>query len=162
MLRNHRSAVAVSSKTASKAASKTVSALRRAAYRHPAARRRAGGKGFFESLETRRMLAAHVAGDATVYATIQAAVDAATPGGIVSVDAGVYPERVTISKPLTLLGARPASTPAATPASRPARRGNPSSPARPSATAPAALPSTSTPTASSSTASPSRAAPVPT
>ncbi len=36
--------------------------------------------------------------------TIQAGLDAVKPGGAVSVLAGVYPERVTIAKPLTLSG----------------------------------------------------------
>jgi nitrous oxidase accessory protein NosD len=58
-----------------------------------------------EDLEPRRLLAAHVVGDATVYATIQAAVDAASPGSVINVDAGVYPELVTVNKPLTLHGA---------------------------------------------------------
>ncbi len=60
----------------------------------------------FERIESRILLAAHVAGDANVYATIQAAVDAAAAGAIVTVDAGVYPELVTINKPLTLRGAQ--------------------------------------------------------
>ena len=39
-----------------------------------------------ESLEERRLLAAHVVGSATSYATIQAAVDAAASGGTVTVE----------------------------------------------------------------------------
>src|SRR5215217_6730633 len=60
----------------------------------------------FERLEPRRLLAAHVVGNSTVYATIQAAVDAALPGAVVTVDAGVYPEMVVVNKKLTLRGAQ--------------------------------------------------------
>lgn len=59
-----------------------------------------------QALERRRFLAAHIAGDATVYATIQAAVDAAVAGATITVDAGVYPELVSIFKKLTIQGAR--------------------------------------------------------
>ena len=41
-----------------------------------------------EDLEARRLLAAHIAGDSTVYATIQDAVNAASPGAVINVDAG--------------------------------------------------------------------------
>jgi nitrous oxidase accessory protein NosD len=58
-----------------------------------------------EQLERRELLAAHIVGDATIYATIQDAVDAAAPGATIDVDAGVYPELVTVFKPLTLHGA---------------------------------------------------------
>src|SRR5947209_4650869 len=58
-----------------------------------------------ELLELRRMLAAHVVGSTAVYSTIQAAVNAAAPGGTVTVDAGTYPELVAIGKSLTVLGA---------------------------------------------------------
>src|ERR1041385_2868953 len=44
----------------------------------------------FELVERRQLLAAHVAGDSTIYATNQAAVDAAAPGGAVTVDPGNY------------------------------------------------------------------------
>jgi len=57
-------------------------------------------------LEPRLLLAAHIVGSATSYPTIQAAVDAAAPGATVNVDAGSYPELVTINKPLTLRGAQ--------------------------------------------------------
>ena len=58
-----------------------------------------------EQLEHRRMLAAHVVGSSTVYATIQAAVNAAAAGGTVKVDAGTYAEDVVINKTLTVEGA---------------------------------------------------------
>ncbi len=65
-------------------------------------------KGYraFETLEDRRLFAAHIAGNATVYATIQAAVDAAKPGAVIDVDAGTYSENVGIYKALTLRGAQ--------------------------------------------------------
>ena len=59
-----------------------------------------------ELLECRRLLAAHVLGNPTAYATIQAAVDAAVSGGTVTVDPGNYAELVFVTKPLTLLGAQ--------------------------------------------------------
>ena len=59
-----------------------------------------------EQLEARRLLAAHIVGDSTVYATIQAAVDAASPGATINVDAGEYDELVTVDKPLVLRGAQ--------------------------------------------------------
>src|SRR5258708_4558064 len=48
------------------------------------------GPALFERLECRQMLAAHIVGDPTVYATIQAAVDAAAPGAVINIDAGAY------------------------------------------------------------------------
>jgi regulation of enolase protein 1 (concanavalin A-like superfamily) len=59
-----------------------------------------------ETLETRRFLAAQIVGNPTSFATIQAAVDAASPGATITVDAGTYPEQVAISKTLTINGAR--------------------------------------------------------
>jgi hypothetical protein len=59
-----------------------------------------------EALEGRQMLAAHVLGSATVYSTIQAAVNAAPAGATISVDPGNYAELVTVSKPLTIDGAQ--------------------------------------------------------
>ena len=59
-----------------------------------------------ERLEGRLLFAAHVAGSTTPYATIQAAVNAAPVGGVVTVDAGTYAEQVTISKTLTIRGAQ--------------------------------------------------------
>src|SRR5258708_3816953 len=59
-----------------------------------------------ELLEGGRLFAAHIVGNATEFVTIQAAVDAAAAGSVINVDAGVYPELVTISKTLTLRGAR--------------------------------------------------------
>ena len=49
-----------------------------------------------ETLERRRLLAAHIVGSSTVYSTIQAAVDAAVAGQTVTVDPGNYPESVSI------------------------------------------------------------------
>ena len=66
----------------------------------------AGPSMLFDRLEDRQLMAAHVAGDATAYATIQAAVNAAPAGGTVTVDAGSYAETVTIAKPLTVRGAQ--------------------------------------------------------
>jgi hypothetical protein len=70
--------------------------------------RRARGKRpeRFEALEPRRLLAAHIVGNPTSYATIQAAVDAAVAGATITVDPGVYAEGVAIFKPLTLRGAQ--------------------------------------------------------
>src|SRR5581483_7708522 len=59
-----------------------------------------------ESLENRTLFAAHIVGSPTVYPTIQAAVNAATAGAIINVDAGTYPELVTVSKSLTIRGAQ--------------------------------------------------------
>jgi fibronectin type 3 domain-containing protein len=63
----------------------------------------------FEGLEGRQLFAAHVVGDPTVYASIQAAVDAALPNAVINVDAGSYAEQVSIFKPLTINGARSGS-----------------------------------------------------
>ena len=60
----------------------------------------------FEPLEGRQLYAAHVAGDSTVYSTIQAAVDAAAPGATINVDAGTYNETVVITQPMTIRGAQ--------------------------------------------------------
>src|SRR4051812_48067262 len=68
--------------------------------------RAATNQTLFELLEGRELFAAHIIGDATNYATIQAAVNAASPGAIINVDAGVYSELVTINKQLTLRGAQ--------------------------------------------------------
>src|ERR1700729_4120957 len=59
-----------------------------------------------ESLEGRVLMAAHIAGNPTAYATIQAAVNAAAPGAVINVDAGTYNETVTVSKTLTIRGAQ--------------------------------------------------------
>src|SRR5438477_8722091 len=59
-----------------------------------------------EAVEARRLLAAYVGGPSPVYATIQAAVDAAAPGSIITVDAGTYNEQLRIDKPLILRGAQ--------------------------------------------------------
>ena len=59
-----------------------------------------------ETLENRRMLAAHIVGSSTVYSTIQAAVDAALSGAVITVDAGSYKESVVIGKSLTIKGAQ--------------------------------------------------------
>lgn len=59
-----------------------------------------------ETIESRRYLAAHIVGSATNYATIQAAVDAVSPGATINVDAGTYNETVQIYKSLNLRGAQ--------------------------------------------------------
>src|SRR5688572_33371392 len=59
-----------------------------------------------ERLEKRALFAAYIAGSSNVYATIQAAVDAALAGQTVTVDAGNYAEVVSINKALTLRGAK--------------------------------------------------------
>lgn len=59
-----------------------------------------------ETLESRVMLAAHIVGSATTYSTIQAAVDAALSGAVITVDPGTYVEQVTIGKTLTIKGAQ--------------------------------------------------------
>ena len=59
-----------------------------------------------DMLEGRQMLAAHIVGNSTSYSTIQAAVDAASAGQTINVDAGTYNESVTIYTPnLTIRGA---------------------------------------------------------
>jgi titin len=57
-------------------------------------------------LEQRLLLAAQIVGSATVYSTIQAAVDAANAGDTVVVDAGTYPEQVVVSQSITIEGAQ--------------------------------------------------------
>jgi hypothetical protein len=59
-----------------------------------------------ENLEPRQLLAAHIVGSTTSYSTIQAAVNAASAGAVINVDAGTYTETVTISKSLTIKGAQ--------------------------------------------------------
>lgn len=59
-----------------------------------------------ELLEERRLLAAHIVGSTTAYSTIQAAVNAASAGAVITVDAGTYPEQVVVTKSLTLKGAQ--------------------------------------------------------
>jgi fibronectin type 3 domain-containing protein len=59
-----------------------------------------------EALEDRRLLAAHIVGSNVVYSTIQSAVNAASAGATITVDAGTYDETVTINKSLTLRGAQ--------------------------------------------------------
>ena len=59
-----------------------------------------------ESLEIRQLLAAHIVGSTTSYATIQAAVNAASAGATINVDSGTYTETVTVNKSLTIRGAQ--------------------------------------------------------
>ncbi len=65
-----------------------------------------GSRAHLESLEQRQLFNAQIAGSTTVYTTIQAAVDAALAGQTINVDAGTYPELVTVSKSLTIRGAQ--------------------------------------------------------
>src|SRR2546421_486991 len=60
----------------------------------------------FETLELRQMMAAHIVGNATIYQTIQAAVNAAASGAVINVDPGSYAEQISINKPLTLRGSQ--------------------------------------------------------
>ena len=62
------------------------------------------GIAAFERLELRRFFGAHIVGNPTNFATIQAAVNAASPGATINVDPGTYIEQVTINKQLTLRG----------------------------------------------------------
>jgi hypothetical protein len=63
-----------------------------------------GCPSLFERLEDRRLLAAHIG--AATFPTIQAAVDAATPSAVITVDAGTYEEQVFVTTPgLTIQGA---------------------------------------------------------
>src|SRR4051812_5856108 len=73
---------------------------------HGRAARATKGPSLLEQLECRQMLAAHIIGDPTVYATIQAAVDAATAGAVINIYAGSYSEQVSINKHLPLRGAQ--------------------------------------------------------
>jgi len=59
-----------------------------------------------EQLELRFFMAAHIVGSTTTYSTIQAAVNAASPGAVITVDAGTYNEQVTVNKSLTIQGAK--------------------------------------------------------
>jgi nitrous oxidase accessory protein NosD len=59
-----------------------------------------------EQLEVRRMMAAHIVGSTVSYSTIQAAVNAASAGSVITVDAGTYNEEVTVNKSLTIEGAK--------------------------------------------------------
>src|SRR5437773_3528347 len=80
-----------------------------------------------EAVERRRLLAAHVVGDSTVYTTIQAAIDAAPAGGTVTVDPGTYEELVRVTKAgLTIKGAQAGvdgRTPSRSPAGESVLRG---------------------------------------
>ncbi len=122
-------------------------------------RGRSAVKGYrpIEALEARCLLAAHIAGDATVYSTIQAAVDAARPGAVIDVDAGTYSEDVVIWTPVTIRGAQAGVD--ARSNTRLAGARNRSAPEPPTATARGADHSSSTPTTSPSTVSPCRARP---
>ncbi len=65
----------------------------------------------FESLESRQLLSATLTVDDTPgtgaqFSTIQAAVNAASPGDTVKVAAGVYNETVTVDKSLNIVGAQ--------------------------------------------------------
>ncbi len=71
-------------------------------------RRKAKGSKFnggLERMEPRQLFAAHILGNPTSYATIQAAVNAAAPGSTINVDPGTYNETVYVTEPLTIQGA---------------------------------------------------------
>src|SRR3954468_10102609 len=65
----------------------------------------------FESLESRQLLSATLtvddtAGTGAQFSTIQAAVNAASPGDTIKVAPGVYNETVTVDKSLNIIGAQ--------------------------------------------------------
>ena len=93
-------------KTAKKAAAKATAKADTTAVTQAAGQAILDAAVTFDRLEDRQMMAAHVAGSAVSYPTIQSAVDAAPAGGTVTVDAGSYAESVTIGKPLTVQGAQ--------------------------------------------------------
>src|SRR5688500_15550986 len=69
------------------------------------ARARHGVAAVLERLELRRLLAAHIVGGHQNFATIQAAVNAASAGQTVVVDPGTYNEVVWVSTPnVSVLG----------------------------------------------------------
>src|SRR5690348_8430012 len=76
--------------------------------RHLSSRRatRRAAASAVEPLEERILWAAHIVGSPVVYSTIQSAVDAASPGATINVDAGNYSGQVNITKTLTLRGAQ--------------------------------------------------------
>ena len=79
----------------------------RAAYRFtPAHRAFAAVSKAIEPLEERLLWAAHIVGSSTSYSTIQAAVNAAAAGSVITVDAGTYNEQVNVTKSLTIRGAQ--------------------------------------------------------
>ena len=57
-----------------------------------------------ETFEPRRLLAAHLGSE--TFSSIQAAVNAASSGDTITVDAGTYGERVVVSESLTIRGAK--------------------------------------------------------
>ena len=69
-------------------------------------KRASRSRNAFEVLEARQLLAAHIVGSSTSYATIQAAINAAASGATINVDAGTYTELITVSKPFTIRGAK--------------------------------------------------------
>ena len=82
---------------------KVMRRVRRSAGQRP---RRICSPALVEAVEGRLLMAAHIAGNSTVYSTIQAAVNAAVAGATITVDAGTYSEQVTVSKTLTIEGAQ--------------------------------------------------------
>jgi hypothetical protein len=58
---------------------------------------------FLETLEFRRLMAAHIGGN--TYATIQDAINAAQAGDTIKIDPGVYAENLTVNKSVELAGA---------------------------------------------------------
>src|SRR4051794_4140221 len=74
-------------------------------------KQKTGQISFLETLETRQLLSAvltvdDTAGTGAQFSSIQAAVNAASPGDTIKVAAGTYNETVTVDKSLNIVGAQ--------------------------------------------------------